>query len=327
MWQCMTMPLHRWFLFFPKMDTHVVILIYLAQFSQQNILLFLIFVSDDAEIENILPMEMKMCKLRKTIIYILLISAFQTVIVYLWSSGSLPKNDVIIRLFKSSRRSFIGHLLFGIGKPDNDVIAGDTSSKMSAEETYNIWFNVDMENVPKQFKPVLTVDDVYTCIALLQTFVSALEASNITYFMYFGTLLGSYRHHGFIPWDDDIDIVVDYRQKMLLTSVLTKIPEYKLMPGPDVWLLKFFSTKNGSDIPDKRWRWRWPFIDIFFFKQDENSVWVTFPGQNNLWDNHIVFPLIRRPFLNMHLYAPHHTYFILNQTFDINNCIDTGYTI
>ena len=43
---------------------------------------------------------------------------------------------------------------------------------------------------------------------LLADAVRVLEAENLPYSLICGTLLGAVRHGGFIPWDDDIDIVM-----------------------------------------------------------------------------------------------------------------------
>lgn len=48
---------------------------------------------------------------------------------------------------------------------------------------------------------------VWDCeLLILKRFDDVCKKHNLTYFLEAGTLLGAIRHHGFIPWDDDIDV-------------------------------------------------------------------------------------------------------------------------
>lgn len=41
---------------------------------------------------------------------------------------------------------------------------------------------------------------------ILKDFIAVCQKHNLKYFICWGTAIGAVRHHGFIPWDDDIDV-------------------------------------------------------------------------------------------------------------------------
>lgn len=56
---------------------------------------------------------------------------------------------------------------------------------------------------------------------ILKEFVVYCEQHNLRYCLFYGSLLGTIRHSGFIPWDDDIDVCMprkDYDKLMMMTE-------------------------------------------------------------------------------------------------------------
>lgn len=92
--------------------------------------------------------------------------------------------------------------------------------------------------------------------ALLCEFDRVCKVLQIPYFLFAGTLLGAVRHHGFIPWDDDADVVMlreDYERFFReAPQVLNTDRFYLQQEFSDHWPMFFSKLRlNGTSCLEK----------------------------------------------------------------------------
>ena len=103
-------------------------------------------------------------------------------------------------------------------------------------------------------------------LRLMQTVINICDAENIDYFLIGGSLLGAIRHHGFIPWDDDIDIGMrrDDYQRFIALANRHLDPE------------QFFLQTGASD-PDYGLSYM-KLLDVTTYIEEKNNVNNAFKG-------------------------------------------------
>lgn len=74
----------------------------------------------------------------------------------------------------------------------------------------------------------LSIEEIQeVSVEILKKVADICEEQHLTYFLAYGTLIGAIRHHGYIPWDDDVDI---------------------MMPRPDYEKLLAYFRKNATSL-------------------------------------------------------------------------------
>uniref|UniRef100_A0A1I8G3Z7 Secreted protein n=1 Tax=Macrostomum lignano TaxID=282301 RepID=A0A1I8G3Z7_9PLAT len=128
---------------------------------------------------------------------------------------------------------------------------------------------------------------------------------NIVYFMYGSTLIGSYRHHGLVPWDDDIDIMVPIAERDRFVYLLrTRAKHLRLYTWAHHW--KLWSPDTTVKLLFRNYGW--PFVDLFFYGENSTHILEMDPNYNGLaYKKEHVLPLHYRPFMGRWLPAPRDT--------------------
>lgn len=160
-------------------------------------------------------------------------------------------------------------------------------------------------------------------VELLRSTTSMLDQWGLNYFLISGTLLGHIRHDGFIPWDDDIDILVDKRIYDVLPEIKEKHEDFRFICCDYKVYLKASSRQHGMAIPGQRglkydhclYKWvrsYWPFVDIFVYDEEKDGNLKFF---HKTWDRDKFLPTKRVQFLGMEVSIPADPHHFLMENF------------
>lgn len=170
-----------------------------------------------------------------------------------------------------------------------------------------------------------------TAIELLKKTILLLEEFHINYFIISGTLLGYIRHDDFIPWDDDIDLIVDSSIFNKLQNIMEKYSyELNFIKRGDYIVKTCFKNKDirvecewDDYVIDKNEKYHWPFVDLFIYRnKDENTI--NFFEKD--WSIDIFFPIKNVKFVGLDVNIPNdpHSFLLKNYGNDYMKTIHSG---
>jgi hypothetical protein len=172
----------------------------------------------------------------------------------------------------------------------------------------------------------MTADEYKLSVDILGVFLKQAERANIDAILYSGTLLGSWRHHGIVVWDDDVDIWINETKRDDLVNALNQLkPDYIISEVVNT-RQKFYSKSSKKT---NEFDWKWPFIDIQFFTENATHIWdIAKNFQHLKYKKSDMFPLHKRPFENFWIPAPRNSVSVLKSTYgkDLSPCYQWDYS-
>ena len=156
-------------------------------------------------------------------------------------------------------------------------------------------------------------------MSLIKIIADICVANKIKFLMINGTLLGSWRHHDMIPWDEDADFLMYVDDQPLFINALkeSKYSEvgYTLLPFSKRPQRSFKVYFHNTTCVKANCPWKFPSVDIILYNTDKNYLWFTDNRRIRI-DLKYVFPITMRPLGSLWLQAPRDPLRLLPPTID-----------
>ncbi len=172
--------------------------------------------------------------------------------------------------------------------------------------------NKDLE----MFKATGFFDEKPIAIQHLKDFSEILNKHDIDYCVMFGVLLGMLRHQDFIPWDDDIDIVI-FEYEKFLDRCQQELKDRGYIIQADIRNEKncgcriFHKSNSKSGLNPEL---GFPWLGIWVHETNESGL-ISFPPEDIQYDPEDFFPLKEQSFLGATLKIPDNPVKVLNRYF------------